>query len=787
MMTAPVLWVWRALRRVATWITLGLPVVIALGLLYRLLLPGNAKAALTGHAWLASMSAGPWWLWLTLALDLVGIYLAWRFITRRRAVWPTNPQDDGIRVGEAKAFDSRSLTLMYEELIDRVRTIDGIQRESVAGAIGTQQGTQSSGLSMGFGAAAPATDKDPEKPPAPVTERSADLLNDQTNLALQAFQLRLMLERSLSDRIFDAASGTARRQAVIGIPVSIDPPWFAVGCSARVEVRFRVKNAGGKDSAPSLVGLLPQEKTYNLLGVDTQSWQTKAAGKALKLLDTVQVLFRQTRQRQQRRSDTVAFELAPGKDNQLSVAWEFRPVDGERTVAAGLKPVIAVLALPMPDDRTDATVAVETRTSWHAWSPNNQISRMYAGWRALFSDRMTRTEWSAPAILSVPASDVTDEALRPTIYKIEWVPVGADKAAVLINGQKFFTGTSVVLGGTTLAKPQDGLTIKSDQVMQVIVPMDSLLREGVLNGRYGQSIPLARDAGTPPLLTGVMLAPTPDGSAYFVSLTIKPRQNAKFTRQQFLDLPWPLLLVGGKLVNSAVVFSDPIMVKDPKTNQDTENIQEVTASAVVPAIYLPSMTTVISLHWPFFLNWTLTTYSFDPGVALRVIRTRTNTGKTWLLFTGTDFDPSETVIVLDRSYRDGDLKYPDPSRKDLISIEIDEISLQVHTQVLVCQRGRRPIGLDVPRQDPAGFSISSVSIQKLKLNTAAVLELSGTGMTAVEKATLDGSTELSTFASPDGMKLIVQFSADATATAGQKTLVLRGRDSHTAEVLVEVG
>lgn len=73
--------------------------------------------------------------------------------------------------------------------------------------------------------------------PATLKPRAPDLLRDQVNLTYQMFNLRLLLERAISDRVLETDK-QARVQTVIGFPVSIDPPWFSIGCAATVEVEL---------------------------------------------------------------------------------------------------------------------------------------------------------------------------------------------------------------------------------------------------------------------------------------------------------------------------------------------------------------------------------------------------------------------------------------------------------------------------------------------------------------------------------------------------------------------
>ena len=130
--------------------------------------------------------------------------------------------------------------------------------------------------------------------------------------------------------------------------------------------------------------------------------------------------------------------------------------------------------------------------------------------------------------------------------------------------------------------------------------------------------------------------------------------------------------------------------------------------------------------------------------------------------------------MLDKDYAKTDLLCLDANRKDLIGIEVDESTLNLHTQVFVCQAGRQPVALDIPPRSSPGFSITSISIQKLAANIASVLEFSGTRLTQVEKAMLEQKATLDTFASPDGSKILVRFTVDSPTTIGKKTLVSHG-------------
>src|SRR5262249_45026937 len=94
----------------------------------------------------------------------------------------------------------------------------------------------------------------------------SDLLSDQINLTYQVFNLRMLLERSITDRLLldpnpTSSSGYTRLQAVIGFDVTLDPPKEAKDSAAIVEVTVTVEPNANPSPKVSLVALMPQEKT----------------------------------------------------------------------------------------------------------------------------------------------------------------------------------------------------------------------------------------------------------------------------------------------------------------------------------------------------------------------------------------------------------------------------------------------------------------------------------------------------------------------------------------------
>src|SRR6266436_1358818 len=220
----------------------------------------------------------------------------------------SNESQNGISVGEPKVFDNRSLQSMVEQFEQSLRSTQFVNKADLAGAIGTYQGSRVSDISRSLeitslptpqivseaaaasGNLAPTKQTTTEsavspKPPAQdtstgtlpdaVTKKygiaAADLLDEQVNLTYQIFNLRMLLERSLTDRNLD---GKPRLQSVLGFQISLDPPRKYKGCAAVVEIR--VLPVDSKDPV-SLVAMMPQEKTYNVASLTTRVNQFAAS------------------------------------------------------------------------------------------------------------------------------------------------------------------------------------------------------------------------------------------------------------------------------------------------------------------------------------------------------------------------------------------------------------------------------------------------------------------------------------------------------------------------------
>lgn len=510
----------------------------------------------------------PYTLWIPAFLRLLiyGQLLCWPGLQGQdKGAAPTPPRKtlskelrNGISVGRPKIFDNRSLTLMLESLSEALRTTQVLDQKTLATALGMQQGFQSqdftsnlsvtttptpatsyknivtTGNATTTGTSLPDTtqttntrDVASVAPKAPglddaqtltgytpsYGEGASDLLNDQTNLTYQIFNLRMILERSLSDRLLHEK---ARLQAVLGFNVTLDPPRTANDAVAVVEVTLDATGPVACDDL-SLVSLMPQEKTYNSAALSTKS--NAFGGSAV--VKMIQVGYSQRRTGKvfylYRDTDTVAYErMVSGDGHKIVFGWMFRPVLGRRSVSPGLRQLFAVLALPAKDGDAVQFLNAHVATFWKkydartmtSFEPNDANRARRADYALslgltkpeIFDPRRYRNEVDYARIRVESTSDY-ESALRPTITKVSWRATGPKSALISAKGTNLFSGTQVSLGDKVYATQADGLTLKSNETFDLATTLDALATgPGAVLGRYGAAVPLtgAVPEGLPP-------------------------------------------------------------------------------------------------------------------------------------------------------------------------------------------------------------------------------------------------------------------------------------------------
>ncbi len=476
------------------------------------------------------------------------------------------PRDcNGISVGAPKVFDNRTLTLMLESLSQTLRSQQQsyINQKTVLGALSNIQGftqTESSNNFSITGNPTPATgvqttlntgNVDANGNPLPNTTQrqtsvsnasvtpqapafdtlpalqgfnptygssASDLLNDQVNLTYQIFNLQMILERALSDRLLPGVTteNKTRLQAVLGFNVTIDPPRTANDAVAVVEITLTSDDNGNL----SLVSLMPQEKTYNAAALSNKSNAFSGAA----AVSAFQV-GASSRKRSQifylyRDSDTVSYERMTGDPKKIVFGWMFRPVLGRRSVSPGLRQLFAIMALPNVDctnvnsqgrdkdgNVCKANLKSKVRTYWKKYDratltsfEHHDANRASLFWYGLslglarpqiFEEHGYADEATYDPVEVRSSAEYQDE-LKPKVASVTWRPTGAKSIVISAQGNNFFSQTKVALGDKTYAEGS-GLTLKSNQSFDLITTLDALVNgPGTVLGRYDIGVPLIR-------------------------------------------------------------------------------------------------------------------------------------------------------------------------------------------------------------------------------------------------------------------------------------------------------
>src|SRR3984885_5976510 len=725
----------------------------------------------------------------------------WRFKQRRVQCWPDPPKHNGIGVGAPKLYDSRSLTLMLEEMQDQLRRVSGISQKPITDAQGAIQGqrTYSSEASLdasfaaGRGTASAGPDKGgdakpketpkttPSTPkegassggsdsaPAPGTfaERSADVLSDQVNLTYEILNLRLVLERALSDRLF--GTNQARLQAVIGFPISVNTPEYASGCAAFFEVT--VKAAG---APPSVVALLPQEETSNVStsrhrsGGFGVSAPAKIASLALKSRALSDQAFLE------RQADTIAFlgesaqDLTGGLIPQVTFGWQLRPTAGNRSVTAGLRQIFAVLALPQKDELPQDQIALEisTRTYWRRFNAKTSTSSDRLNWKAWFSNRPVEVKQSWLPAMAVTSTLAVESNLSPRITGVNWYMVGSNRAVVVVSGANFFPGTAVALGDQTYRSSDDGLILKSEKTLQLSVPLTALMNDAVLNGRYGASILLEQRSSLAKLSApSVELSDRRTSDVLQLRLVFSVADPAQtFDWPSFAKLPDPLLQVNDQILNTTLVFYP---IRDAQ-----QKCTGVGCLALLPAELVPSNNCSVVLKFPFLGPDWIFKKLLDLPLARQLTLTRihqdTNAG---LLLWGDVFS-DKWKVHLDKDYAVGDGSL-DLLGKELLRLTVLPALLDKFDTLVVLPPNGPVLALPVPviTTPTPMFDSTATPVTVAKATTDTLVSIRGAHLEQISKVTCDAK-DLTFAASNGGQLLKIELKAEFASVNKEYELVL---------------
>ena len=540
-------------------------------------------------------------------------------------------KENGITVGKTKIFDQRGLLQMLRDIERSLASAKFFNADKVAGAIGNVQGSSASQTSASFKAnlllptktvedTTTATTKTGSKTPAASEESAAtagkeeaskeenvervskatrkqeppqaaepttptpisglepfneikigaqDLLSEQMELTYQLVNLRLLLDRAISDRVIteDPRFSAPRLQTVLGFQITVEPQYK--DAVAEVELTVTSLESSLKATeAPTIVSLLPRDKTYNVATFTSNAnafglgaiIQPVALGLSTNSAQSSLYLVRDT--------DTVALERLPPDRISASplgivppavrFAWQFRPVLGRRTVEPGLRQVYVMLALPSAVDQPFKGYAT-ARTIWKRFDRKSKRVGEEIGGSHNFQDI------GPIEIKSVPG---TEEDLRPKITDLQPEDAGGGQVLVNITGHNFFPDTVVGLADVIYTSA-NGFELQSERRLRFLAPVTKLvLADASIIGPYGEHTRAVLSKELFDALNYTLAVDEPqsgivpnDGSMSHVIIVLKKEPKPPFPNAPLMDDKTKE--VQSKFLNSSL-GRGPIYIENPK-------------------------------------------------------------------------------------------------------------------------------------------------------------------------------------------------------------------------------
>ncbi|MCL4177965.1 MAG: hypothetical protein KJ072_09505 [Verrucomicrobia bacterium] len=727
---------------------------------------------------------------------------------------------NGIAVGRPKVFDNRSLVLMLEQLDATLARVTVVDQVKMAQNIGLLQGMQQKDISRAvslstlplpgtvlteqrdtntgqFVAQQRVTSNATVPPSAPTLAAdlpamspsgygiaAQDILSEEINLTYQILNLRMLLERSITDRTYTdtrTKNSGPRAQAVLGFQVSLDPMKQHKRCAAIVEIELAP--AASSKKPPSMVAMMPLAKTYNVAAL-TRKANEFAVSAVLKVI-TVGYSERHTGQTYYlyRDTDTVAFERpgnqAQAQDQKLVFGWEFRPVLNRTAVEPGVRQLFAVVALDEQDllelgTPDDFAMKVTVRTYWAKFDKKN----------AVISSKPRDERKDAEHELRIPRAQIVQKSLGPRVKKVEWKPCGEGTVLIDVSGDNFYNGTTAVVGGQILDRSSPSLLVKSDQFLQLTARTYDVGRGSIyLSGRYGLSEELLDDA------TRSDPKAMPDRFNPVVTFDpIAIKTNNELSIKLFpkdMNAPAPDL----KLNKAIVTVGQQASVLEPTSWHKSTDDKFLETFITVPAEPLKS-DTVVTVAIPFLgSEYQEGALLFKPITVDRAILIRDEDPQVWGIL-GTGFDEAvttnqQTVVTADREYRINDGL--DFKGRNLLTIAVPKAKAANLKNIIVKLGDSLPVVLAAPSASPpsAKVMLNNDPVPTANVGTAPVIEFAGENLGQVGKVRF-ASDGLDYSAEDGGKKLRVFINRKVTEKVGRVSLTVEAKDGSILAADVDV-
>lgn len=430
---------------------------------------------------------------------------------------------NGIWVGQPKVYDDYYLQSQLNAQKANLANLNGLNATALSNGLGTIQGATLSGSGLAVQGLGPGTTQTttltaPSSVPATVTATGAygttttgptntpsiptapaptltlpstpspsavDTLNQEMQLSYQIINYQLLLDGALNDRM-TPGSQNPKQRVTVGFSINIDPPEALKkdlkNALAEVEVTVDNSAEAGAVAAPSIVTLLPREKTYNVVGMVQHSLSI-GAGAILAGVVSLGASWGWWKQKAYiyEQQDTLALEES-ADDGRARFVWQFRPVLDHDYVTSGTRQTFVQFSLPKltPDKQTAAVAIVHINTHWRKLDPKTGLVEA-----TLIAPAAAPYNYPIPYfnLFPIPKSvDVTD--------------LGGGMVAVKAQGN-FLPGVRVRIGPVTL-DPNSPNFQASDSMIRFIAPAQDLVTGGAyLINRDGSERMLADNLQLP--------------------------------------------------------------------------------------------------------------------------------------------------------------------------------------------------------------------------------------------------------------------------------------------------
>jgi hypothetical protein len=607
--------------------------------------------------------------------------------------------------------------------------------------------TQNAGSSTGAatGGASTSAPLGPQSPALPTLQtppnynptfgsNGSDLLSDEVNLTYQLYNVRMLLDRSLTDRLH---GDHARLQAVVGFDIDLEPDKDAKNAAAIVQVTANLASppptgAGCDSEVVSLVALMPEQGSHNAATLSQSAYGFGGAiassvfsfGVAGQKRSQVFYLYRDM--------DTLSFEKPATDKDPLIFGWQFRPVLGRKSVDPGLRHMLVVLGLPCSDTVASVPqITMSVTTQWQKYDSKTQT---------ISPKQAHRTDTGSAEFKSeVPSTQSSQDRLKPQVSKVSWYPTDTGDGVAIVTGDNFFPGTTVRLGNRNLSSAADGLTIKSDKELELAVPLTAAVVGGVVSGRYGQAAPLESLSTTTPS-SGFSISSLrvfPSGNDMFqinARLAVDPRNKTAVTVEDLKSkLNPPVALINGVPLAVRPFFSSPDITLT------TFAPAEVVAKMASFTITFPFAGSAWSSSIPYY-ETTLKVARLGDDKEARLLISATNAA---------DLLCTEWALQLDSAVEfpltDLDMQCANP-RTQRLRFTIPASDLKASDRALKCLESKsQTLSLDVPTGDIK--PINAQGCVEAKSQTL-VLELPAKDLTDSVKKCVDPKTHKLTLTVP---------------------------------------